>query len=58
MGSIDRNVAVQWPDDKAEMRTAAKYDFILDSGSYLVRLVVRDSETSQISAEDAVVQIP
>jgi VWFA-related protein len=58
MGSIDRNVTVQWPDDKAEMRTAAKYDFILDSGSYLVRLVVRDSESSQISTEDAVVQIP
>ncbi len=58
MGSIDKKVDLLWRDRDAGIRTAAKYDFILDSGNYLVRLVVRDSQSQQLFAQDSVIQIP
>jgi VWFA-related protein len=58
MGSIDKKVDVFWRESEAGIRTAAKYDFILDSGNYLVRLVVHDSQSQQLFAQDSVIQIP
>lgn len=58
MGSLDKRVDIHWLEREAEIRTAAKYDFILDSGNYLVRLVVHDSQSQQLFAQDSVIQIP
>jgi VWFA-related protein len=58
LGAIDRKVAVHWLEAKAETRTAADFTFFLDPGGYLIRLVVRDSESQHLSAQDALVQIP
>jgi hypothetical protein len=58
IGAIDRKVAVQWSDDDAGTRTATTFSFLLDSGAYRVRLVVRDAESRRLSAQAAVIEIP
>src|SRR5262249_9197560 len=58
LGVMDKNVDVKWLSNDNRTKTAAKYDFILDSGDYLVRLVVRDSNTRKIFAEASTVKIP
>ena len=58
MGAINRKVAVHWSDDDAGIQTATTFSFLLDPGPYLVRMVVRDSESQRISAHAAVVEIP
>jgi hypothetical protein len=58
IGAIDRKIAVQWSDDNAGTRTATTFSFLLDSGAYRVRLVVRDAESQRLSAQAAVIEIP
>jgi VWFA-related protein len=58
LGAIDRKVAVHWSDDDAGTQTATTFSFLLDPGPYLVRMVVRDSESQRLSAQAAVVEIP
>jgi VWFA-related protein len=58
LGAINRKVAVHWSDDKAGTQTATTFSFLLDPGPYLVRMVVRDSESQRLSAQAAVVEIP
>jgi VWFA-related protein len=58
MGAINRKVAVHWSDDDAGIQTATTFSFLLDPGPYLVRMVVRDSESQRLSAQAAVVEIP
>jgi VWFA-related protein len=58
MGAINRKVAVHWSDDDAGVQTATTFSFLLDPGPYLVRMVVRDSESQRLSAQAAVVEIP
>jgi len=58
MGAINRKVAVHWSDDDAGIQTATTFSFLLDPGPYLVRMVVRDSESRRLSAQAAVVEIP
>lgn len=58
LNEIDRKVDLAWDEGKAELRTAAKYDIILDSGTYLVRLVVRDAQSQRLSSQNAVIEIP
>jgi len=58
MGAIDKKVNLKWLDKDARMHTAGKYDFILDSGGYLVRLVVRDSQSQQLFTQSTTVEIP
>lgn len=58
MGAIDKKIAVHWSDARAATQTAATFSFLLDSGGYLVRLVVRDSELRHLSAQDALIEIP
>ena len=36
----------------------ATFSFLLDPGGYLVRLVVRDTESQHLYAQDAIVEIP
>jgi len=58
MGAINRKVAVHWSDDDAGIQTATTFSFLLDPGPYLVRMVVRDSESQRLSAQAAFVEIP
>src|ERR1700722_6817629 len=58
MGAINRKVAVHWSDDDAGVQTATTFSFLLDPGPYLVRMVVRDSESQRLSAQAAIVEIP
>jgi len=58
MGAIDKKVNLKWLEKDARMHTAGKYDFILDSGGYLVRLVVRDSQSQQLFTQTETVEIP
>jgi hypothetical protein len=58
LGAINRKVAVHWSDDHAGTQTATTFSFLLDPGPYLVRMVVRDSESQRLSAQAAVVEIP
>jgi hypothetical protein len=58
IGAINRKVAVHWSDEKTGTQTAATFSFLLDPGAYLVRLVVCDSESHQLSAQGELVQIP
>jgi len=58
MGAINRKVAVHWSDDDAGVQTATTFSFLLDPGPYLVRMVVRDSESQHLSAQAAIVEIP
>jgi VWFA-related protein len=58
LGAIDRKVAVHWTDDKAGLKNATTFSFLLDPGTYLVRLIVRDSESQSLSAQATTVQIP
>ena len=58
LGAINRKVAVHWSDDDAGIQTATTFSFLLDPGPYLVRMVVRDSESQRLSAQAAVVEIP
>jgi VWFA-related protein len=58
MGAIQRKVAVHWSDAATQEQTATTFSFLLDSGGYLVRLVVRDSESQHLYAADALVEIP
>ncbi len=58
LGAIDRNVAVRWNAGNAGTQTAATLSFLLDPGTYLVRLVVRDSESQNTWAQAATVDVP
>jgi hypothetical protein len=60
IGAIDTKIAVQWSDDNAgtQTATATTFSFLLDSGAYRVRLVVRDAESQRLSAQAAVIEIP
>jgi VWFA-related protein len=58
LGAINRKVAVHWSDDDAGIQTATTFSFLLDPGPYLVRMVVRDSESQRLSAQAAIVEIP
>ena len=58
LGAINRKVAVHWSDDDAGVQTATTFSFLLDPGPYLVRMVVRDSESQRLSAQAAIVEIP
>jgi VWFA-related protein len=58
LGAINRKVAVHWSDDDAGTQTATTFSFLLDPGPYLVRMVVRDSESQRLSAQAAIVEIP
>ncbi|HTG28463.1 MAG TPA: VWA domain-containing protein [Methylomirabilota bacterium] len=58
LGAINRKVAVHWSDDDAGVQTATTFSFLLDPGPYLVRMVVRDSESQHLSAQAAIVEIP
>jgi VWFA-related protein len=58
LNAIDRKVPVAWSDENAEVRTVAKYDVILDSGDYFIRLVVRDRQSQRIFAQNATIKIP
>jgi VWFA-related protein len=58
LGAIDRKVAVRWVDAHAGTQTAATLSFLLDPGTYLVRLVVRDSESQNTWAQAATVDVP
>jgi hypothetical protein len=58
LGSLDRKIAVHWSDDDAGTQTATTFSFLLDPGAYLVRLVVRDTETHSLTAQSAIVEIP
>jgi VWFA-related protein len=58
LGAIQRKVAVHWSEAATQEQTATTFSFLLDSGGYLVRLVVRDSESQHLYAADALVEIP
>jgi VWFA-related protein len=58
LGAINRKVAVHWSDDDAGVQTATTFSFLLDPGPYLVRMVVRDSESQRLSTQAAIVEIP
>jgi hypothetical protein len=58
LGAINRKVAVHWSDDDAGTQTATTFSFLLNSGVYLVRLVVRDTESQHLAAQAATVEIP
>jgi VWFA-related protein len=58
IGAIDRIIGVQWSDDKAGTQTAETFNFLLDSGGYLVKLVARDAESQHLFAQASVIQIP
>ena len=58
IGSIDRRVSVEWQKEKAAVQEVTSFDFTLDSGDYLVRLVVRDAESQSSFAQDSIMQIP
>jgi hypothetical protein len=58
LGAIDRKVAVHWTDDDAGLKNAATFSFLLDPGTYMVRLIVRDTESQSLSAQATTVQIP
>lgn len=58
LGAIDRKIDVHWTDSKAGTQTATTFSFLLDPGAYVVRLVVRDSESQHLSTQDTLVEIP
>jgi hypothetical protein len=58
LGSLNRIAHLRPRKNASEGYSAAKFDFIVDSGDYLVRLVVCNSQTGQIYADNSVVQIP
>ena len=58
LGVMDKKIDFQWSSGEKGVRTAAKYDFILDSGDYFVRLVVRDSQTGKTFSDAGAVTIP
>jgi VWFA-related protein len=58
LGSSNRIAHLRPRKNASESYNAAKFDFIVDSGNYLVRLVVCNSQTGQIYADNSVVQIP
>ena len=58
LGAIDRKVDVHWTDSNAGTHTATTFSFLLDPGAYMIRLVVRDSESQHLSAQDKLVEIP
>jgi hypothetical protein len=58
LSEIDKRVQVIWTLDKEEVRTVAKCDIILDSGAYLVRLVVRESHAHLLFAQSSPIVIP
>jgi VWFA-related protein len=58
MGALQRKVAVHWSEGQPETPAAATFSFLLNSGGYLVRLVVRDSESQHLYAQNSLVEIP
>ena len=58
MGALDKKVPVRWPSQKQGTMIGATFSFLLDAGGYLVRLVVRDTESQHLYAQDALVEIP
>ena len=58
LGAFDQTIGVRWTDKTARPYTAASYDFILDPGDYLVRLVIRDTVSQQLFSQSSTVQIP
>ncbi len=58
LGALDKKIAVRWPGENARTQTAATLTFLLDSGTYLVRLVVRDSESQHLFSQSAIVEVP
>ncbi len=58
MGALDKKVPVRWSPQKEGIMIGATFSFLLDAGGYLVRLVVRDTESQHLYAQDALVEIP
>jgi VWFA-related protein len=58
MGALDKKIPVRWSPGRAGTMIGATFSFLLDPGSYLVRLVVRDTESQHLSAQDALIEIP
>jgi len=58
MGALQRKVAVHWSEGQPETPAAATFSFLLNSGGYLVRLVVRDSESQHLYAQNSLIEIP
>lgn len=58
MGALDKKVPVRWSPQKEGTMIGATFSFLLDAGGYLVRLIVRDTESQHLFAQDALVEIP
>jgi VWFA-related protein len=58
MGALDKKVPVRWSPQKEGTMIGATFSFLLDAGGYLVRLVVRETESQHLYAQDALVEIP
>jgi VWFA-related protein len=58
MGALDKKIPVRWSPQREGTLIGATFSFLLDAGGYLVRLVVRDTESQHLYAQDALVEIP
>lgn len=58
MGAIDRKIGVHWSPAEAKTMPSTDFSFMLDPGNYVVRLVVRDTESQRLYAQDTLVEIP
>ena len=58
LGSLDRVARFPRSRNTPSPYMAGQLEFFVDSGNYLVRLVVFDTQTGQIFAENSVIQIP
>ena len=61
-GAIQKDIEMRWKDETFETKIAAgvsmKTSFDVPPGSYVIRLVVRDSEGQMMAAHNGVVEIP
>jgi len=58
LGALDGTAHFHPKENTGDIYKAAKFDFMVDSGNYLVRLVVCNSRTGQAYANNSFVQIP